>query len=211
MRALDAQPRSGLASRQLECLSVLRFGPPRNCEEKAVAPYSQGNRTSAHDSPVPSENPVRRRSSGTTLVAMVKSPDLGESDDLSKLSLVRRSRIGRPPSPLPNDTERWPSGCWRARVSERVPWVRIPLSPPTSPRFHRSLEGTARRRGNSRDSAGFWAAAPSIPDRRTRGAESPRPRLPHILRGGVGRFGFVEIRRGSLRVKRPQDIRRCLG
>ncbi len=44
---------------------------------------------------VPSENPVRRRSSGTTLVAMVQSPDLGESDDLSKLSLVRRSRIGR--------------------------------------------------------------------------------------------------------------------
>ncbi len=28
-----------------------------------------------------------------TFVAMVQSPNLGESDDLSKLSLVRRSRI----------------------------------------------------------------------------------------------------------------------
>ena len=44
---------------------------------------------------VPSENTIRRGSSGSTLVPMVQSPDLGESDDLSKLSLVRRSRIGR--------------------------------------------------------------------------------------------------------------------
>ncbi len=33
--------------------------------------------------------------------------------------------------------ERLKARAWKARVPERVPWVRIPLSPPTSPRLQR--------------------------------------------------------------------------
>ncbi len=57
-------------------------------------------RVSAHDgavlllttSLVPSENTIRRGSSGSTLVSMMESPDLGERDDLSEILVV-----GRPP------------------------------------------------------------------------------------------------------------------
>jgi hypothetical protein len=34
---------------------------------------------------VPSENTIRRGSSGSTLVSMMESPDLGERDDLSEI------------------------------------------------------------------------------------------------------------------------------
>jgi hypothetical protein len=44
---------------------------------------------------VPSENTIRRGSSGSTLVPMVQSPDLGERDDLSGISVVDRPWIGR--------------------------------------------------------------------------------------------------------------------
>ena len=44
---------------------------------------------------VPSENTIRRWSSGSTLVPMVQSPDLGERDDLSGISVVDRPWIGR--------------------------------------------------------------------------------------------------------------------
>jgi hypothetical protein len=45
--------------------------------------------------PVPSENLIRPLSGRTTLVPMVQSPDLGERGDLSKVSPVHRSRLGR--------------------------------------------------------------------------------------------------------------------
>ncbi len=54
---------------------------------------------------VPSENPVRRRSSGTTLVAMVQSPDLGERDNLPELALA-----SWPPFRLDEDESLAPSG-----------------------------------------------------------------------------------------------------
>jgi hypothetical protein len=44
---------------------------------------------------VPSENTIRRGSSGSTLVPMGQSPDLGERDDLSGISVVDRPWIGR--------------------------------------------------------------------------------------------------------------------
>jgi hypothetical protein len=45
--------------------------------------------------PVPSENTICRGSSSSTLVPMVQSPDLGERDDLSGVSVVDRPWIGR--------------------------------------------------------------------------------------------------------------------
>ncbi len=45
--------------------------------------------------PVPSENTIRRGSSGSTLASTVESPDLGERDDLSEISVVNRPPFRR--------------------------------------------------------------------------------------------------------------------
>jgi hypothetical protein len=45
--------------------------------------------------PIPSEDTIRRGSSGSTLVSMMESLDLGERDDLSEISVVDRPPFRR--------------------------------------------------------------------------------------------------------------------
>jgi hypothetical protein len=68
---------------------ILEF---RRCSCNALKPKAI---LGAPKTPVPSENLIRPLSGRTTLVPMVQSPDLGERDDLSGISVVDRPWIGR--------------------------------------------------------------------------------------------------------------------
>ena len=70
----------------------------------------------------------------------------------------------------------------------KVPWVRIPLSPPTSLLLQRLIGRAAGHRRNPRRFAGLWASVFAFPKRRSHAAG---PRLAtgvHSLRGRLRRF-----------------------
>jgi hypothetical protein len=102
---------------------------------------------------------------------------------------------GRAAPPSHNiEPERWPSGLRRTlgkRVYRKVPWVRIPLSPPPSLPTQRLFGKSARRPGKSRDSAGFWARGFAHPNRRLR-VPSPKEAAARVfLCCQFWRFGFA--------------------
>ena len=79
----------------------------------------------------------------------------------------------------------------KSGVLARVPWVRIPPSPPPSLPTQRFFGKSARRPGKSRDSVGFWARGFAHPHRRLRVPRLKEAAAHVFLCCQVGRFGFA--------------------
>ncbi len=63
--------------------------------------------------------------------------------------------------------------------------------PPSSLRFQRLVDPSAKRRGSSRDSAGFWRSGSRVSEPETAGSEPQRRYSPRFLCWQVRRFGFA--------------------
>ncbi len=165
--------------------------PPRKAKFSVSCPFGRGGRAAEG---APLLRVYRETYRGFESLPLRQFPARCRFAERAKQFRLEVPLQGRsaPPSHN-NEPERWPSGLRRTlgkRVYRKVPWVRIPLSPPSSLRFQRLVDPSAKRRGSSRDSAGFWARAWEWFKRRRPGGAADGETVVHFLRGQLRRFGL---------------------